>query len=155
MQTWPFSATRIRYSGWSIGKCHRKAINELFGAHVVNPFLDSSFRLLLPQLDVDGFEARCSSGRQPSLAWLWPSTPLCVTARPCGARLLKTPSTHHIIASFRPRLHCPGESPHQHDGHGDSPELPYHRRRRPPLPGKLTSLHLDGRHGIRGPYAIS
>ena len=38
-------------------KRHRKTLNELLGTHVANPPSDSTFRLLLSQLDVDGFEA--------------------------------------------------------------------------------------------------
>ena len=37
-------------------KRHRKTINELLGTHVANPPSDSTFRLLLSQLDVDGFD---------------------------------------------------------------------------------------------------
>jgi hypothetical protein len=38
-------------------KRHRKALNELLGTHVAKPPSDSTFRLLLAQLDVEGFEA--------------------------------------------------------------------------------------------------
>ena len=38
-------------------KRHRKTLNELLGTHIANPPSDSTFRLLLSQLDVDGFEA--------------------------------------------------------------------------------------------------
>jgi hypothetical protein len=38
-------------------KRHRKTFNELLGTHVVKPPSDSTFRLLLAQLDVEGFEA--------------------------------------------------------------------------------------------------
>jgi hypothetical protein len=38
-------------------KRHRKTLNELLGTHVANSPSDSTFRLLLSQLDVDGFEA--------------------------------------------------------------------------------------------------
>ncbi len=38
-------------------KLHRKALNELLGTHIAKPPSDSTFRLLLAQLDVDGFEA--------------------------------------------------------------------------------------------------
>ena len=38
-------------------KRHRKTLNELLGTHIANPPSDSTFRLLLAQLDVDGFEA--------------------------------------------------------------------------------------------------
>ena len=38
-------------------KRHRKTLNELLGTHVANPPSDSTFRLLLSQLDVDGFAA--------------------------------------------------------------------------------------------------
>ena len=38
-------------------KRHRKALNELLGTHIAKPPSDSTFRLLLAQLDVEGFEA--------------------------------------------------------------------------------------------------
>ena len=38
-------------------KRHRKTLNELLGTHVARPPSDSTFRLLLAQLDVEGFEA--------------------------------------------------------------------------------------------------
>jgi hypothetical protein len=37
-------------------KRHRKTLNELLGTHVTKPPSDSTFRLLLAQLDVEGFE---------------------------------------------------------------------------------------------------
>ena len=37
-------------------KRHRKTLNELLGTHVAKPPSDSTFRLLLAQLDVEGFE---------------------------------------------------------------------------------------------------
>jgi hypothetical protein len=37
-------------------KRHRKTLNELLGTHVAKPPSDSTFRLLLAQLDVGGFE---------------------------------------------------------------------------------------------------
>jgi len=39
-------------------KRHHKTLNELLGTHIANPPSDSTFRLLLSQLDVDGFDAR-------------------------------------------------------------------------------------------------
>jgi len=36
---------------------HRKTLNELLGTQVARPPSDSTFRLLLSQLDVDGFES--------------------------------------------------------------------------------------------------
>jgi hypothetical protein len=36
---------------------HRKTLNELLGTHVAKPPSDSTFRLLLSQLDVEGFES--------------------------------------------------------------------------------------------------
>ena len=38
-------------------KRHRKTLNELLGTHIGRPPSDSTFRLLLAQLDVEGFEA--------------------------------------------------------------------------------------------------
>ena len=38
-------------------KRHRKTLNELLGTQIGKPPSDSTFRLLLAQLDVDGFEA--------------------------------------------------------------------------------------------------
>ena len=38
-------------------KRHRKTLNELLGTHVVKPPSDSTFRLLLSPLDVEGFES--------------------------------------------------------------------------------------------------
>ena len=38
-------------------KRHRKALNELLGTTIAKPPSDSTFRLLLAQLDVDGFES--------------------------------------------------------------------------------------------------
>jgi hypothetical protein len=38
-------------------KRHRQTLNELLGTHVTKPPSDSTFRLLLAQLDVEGFEA--------------------------------------------------------------------------------------------------
>jgi DDE_Tnp_1-associated len=38
-------------------KRHRKTLNDLLGTHVVKPPWDSTFRLLLAQLDMEGFEA--------------------------------------------------------------------------------------------------
>ena len=38
-------------------KRHRKALNALLGTHIAKPPSDSTFRLLLAQLDVEGFEA--------------------------------------------------------------------------------------------------
>ena len=38
-------------------KRHRNTLNELLGTHVAKPPSDSTFRLLLAQLDVEGFEA--------------------------------------------------------------------------------------------------
>ena len=37
-------------------KRHRKTLNELLGTHIAKPPSDSTFRLLLAQLDVEGFE---------------------------------------------------------------------------------------------------
>jgi len=37
-------------------KRYRKTLNELLGTHVANPPSGSTFRLLLSQLDVDGFD---------------------------------------------------------------------------------------------------
>jgi hypothetical protein len=37
-------------------KRHRKTLNELLGTHIASPPSDSTFRLLLAQLDVEGFE---------------------------------------------------------------------------------------------------
>lgn len=36
-------------------KRHRKTLDELLGTHITKPPSDSTFRLLLAQLDVDGF----------------------------------------------------------------------------------------------------
>jgi hypothetical protein len=38
-------------------KRHRKALNELLGTHIAKSPSDSTFHLLLAQLDVEGFEA--------------------------------------------------------------------------------------------------
>jgi hypothetical protein len=38
-------------------KLHRKSINQPLGTHIAKPPLDSAFRLLLIQCDVEGFEA--------------------------------------------------------------------------------------------------
>jgi hypothetical protein len=38
-------------------KRHHKTLNELLGTQVAKPPSDSTFRLLLAQLDVEGFEA--------------------------------------------------------------------------------------------------
>jgi hypothetical protein len=38
-------------------KRHRKTLNELLGTDVAKPPSDSTFQLLLSQLDVEGFEA--------------------------------------------------------------------------------------------------
>ncbi len=38
-------------------KQHRKGLNQLLGIHFGKPTSDSTFRLLLAQLDVDGFKA--------------------------------------------------------------------------------------------------
>jgi len=38
-------------------KRHRKTLNELLGTQVAKPPSDSTFRLMLAQLDVEGFEA--------------------------------------------------------------------------------------------------
>ncbi len=38
-------------------KRHRKTLNDLLGTHVAKPPSDSTFRLLLAQLDVEGFKA--------------------------------------------------------------------------------------------------
>ena len=38
-------------------KRHRKTLNQLLGTHLAKPPSDSTFRLLLSQLDVDGFDA--------------------------------------------------------------------------------------------------
>ena len=38
-------------------KRHRQALNDLLGTHIAKPPSDSTFRLLLSQLDVEGFEA--------------------------------------------------------------------------------------------------
>ncbi len=49
-----------RYSfgeGFAYAKRHRKTLNELLGTPIAKPPSDSTFRLLLAQLDVDGFEA--------------------------------------------------------------------------------------------------
>ena len=37
-------------------KRHRKTLNKLLGTHIAKPPSDSTFRLLLAQLDVEGFE---------------------------------------------------------------------------------------------------
>ena len=39
-------------------KRHRKTLNQLLGTHIANSPPDSTFRLLLSQLDVDGFDAQ-------------------------------------------------------------------------------------------------
>jgi hypothetical protein len=39
-------------------KRHRKTLNELLNTQVAKPPWDSMFRLLLAQLDVDGFEGQ-------------------------------------------------------------------------------------------------
>jgi hypothetical protein len=38
-------------------KCHRKALNHLFGIHIAKSPSDSTFRWLRSQLDVEGFES--------------------------------------------------------------------------------------------------
>jgi len=38
-------------------KRHRNTLNVLLGTHIANPPSDSTFRLLLSQLDVGGFDA--------------------------------------------------------------------------------------------------
>jgi hypothetical protein len=38
-------------------KRHRQVLNDLLGTHIAKPPSDSTFRLLLAQLDVEGFEA--------------------------------------------------------------------------------------------------
>jgi hypothetical protein len=62
----PSSAIRVRCSGWSVtpdgegfayAKRHRKTLNDLLGTYIAKPPSDSTFRLLLAQLDVEGFEA--------------------------------------------------------------------------------------------------
>jgi hypothetical protein len=40
-----------------IAKRHRKTLNELLGTQIAESPSDSTFRLLLAQLDVDGFAA--------------------------------------------------------------------------------------------------
>ncbi|WP_255002914.1 transposase family protein [Cyanobium sp. HWJ4-Hawea] len=79
-------------------KRHRKTLNELLGTHIAKPPSDSTFRLLLAQLDVDVFEAFCSSGWQRSLASLRPSTPWCVTARLCGVQSIKPPLAQCVLS---------------------------------------------------------
>ena len=37
-------------------KRHRKTLHKMLGTHVAKPPSDSTFRLLLAQLDVEGFE---------------------------------------------------------------------------------------------------
>jgi hypothetical protein len=41
----------------AIPKRHRKTLNQLLGTHIAKTPSDSTFRLLLAQLDVDGFES--------------------------------------------------------------------------------------------------
>jgi hypothetical protein len=52
-----------------LAKRHRKTLNELLGTDLAKPPSDFTFRLLLAQLDVEGFEGPgCSSGLRPSPA---------------------------------------------------------------------------------------
>ena len=75
-------------------KRHRKSLNELLGTHVAKPPSDSTFRLLLSQLDVDGFDTL----QQPTLASPSLSTAWCVTARLCGVRLIKPPLAQRVLS---------------------------------------------------------
>ena len=49
-------------------KRHRTTLNELLGTDVAKPPSDSTFRLLLAQLDLEVLKACCSSGWRPSPA---------------------------------------------------------------------------------------
>ena len=60
------SAARAPCSGWSVtpdgegfayAKRHRKTLNQLLGTHIAKSPSDSTFRWLLSQLDVEGFES--------------------------------------------------------------------------------------------------
>ncbi len=44
--------------GWSVSpSVHRKTLNQLLGTHIAKSPSDSTFRWLLSQLDVEGFES--------------------------------------------------------------------------------------------------
>jgi hypothetical protein len=40
-----------------LAKRHRKTLNQLLGTHIAKPPLDWTFRWLLSQLDMEGFES--------------------------------------------------------------------------------------------------
>ena len=66
-------------------KRHRQAFNELLGTDFAKSPSDSTLRLLLAQLVVEGLKPCCATGWPPSRAWQKNSAPWCVMARPYEA----------------------------------------------------------------------
>ena len=48
-------------------KRHRKTLNQCLGTHIIKSPSDSTFRLLLAQLDVEGFESLLQA---PCVRWI-------------------------------------------------------------------------------------
>jgi hypothetical protein len=79
-------------------KRHSQTLNDLLGTDFGRLPSDSTFRLLLAQLDVPGVESllRDWMAAQPSRVWQRRRAPWCVTARHCGAR-----SSQRLVAAPR------------------------------------------------------
>jgi hypothetical protein len=65
-------SARVHCWAEHFAKRHYKTLNQLLGTHVSKPPSDSTFRLLLAQLDVEQFEAQQQQrqwmGAQPGVA---------------------------------------------------------------------------------------
>jgi hypothetical protein len=106
-----------------IAKRHRKTLNELFGTHIANPPSDSTFRLLLAQPDVDGFEALLQQ-------WMaaQPGVTESVDTLVCDGETLRGYDLSNRF--WRTAFYRPGELVLQHAGRCDCPKHLRHRCRR-------------------------
>jgi len=95
----------IRFPQWRMllvgmerfAKRHRHTLNELLGTDFGKSPSDSTFRLLLAQLDVSGFETLLRDWMRPSRAWPMNLTPWCVTARRFGAPSPRTTLAQRVL----------------------------------------------------------
>jgi hypothetical protein len=104
-------------------KRHRKTRNELLGTHIANPPSYSTFRLLLAQLDVEGFEALLQQ-------WMAAQTGVTesVNTLVCDGKTLRGNDRENRF--WRTALYRPGEPVLQHAGRRDCPKHLRHRCRR-------------------------
>jgi hypothetical protein len=104
-------------------KLNRQTLNGLLATHIANPPSDATFRLLLAQLDVDGFEALLQQ-------WMaaQPSFTESVDTLVCVGKTLRG----YVRANrfWRTAFYRPGEPVLQYAGRCDCPKHLRHRCRR-------------------------